>query len=361
MKKLMKYILRFINEDCINIYLKFTYRNKIKRFLKSSDNLDQSFKLEIKYYWEKYNIKINTDWHKWYSSRNGLVDVGYIPEDLFYTIIEPYYNNIELYKAYSDKAIHNVWFPNVKKPVTLAKNINGLFYDDNLNLISYNEVIKRCLERDKIIIKPTIESGGSRNICFLNNKEDYDMEKTVSDKVAEFKENYIIQEVIKQHKDLKNINPESVNTIRAMSILRNNEVAIISPRLRMGVNGSKVDNASVGGLSCGIKEDGKLCKYAYDSLGRAFNVHPQGFVFENKQVPSYQKVIDIMKSEHKKFGHFKLISWDFAIDSDGEPLLIEINLRFQGINGGQLCNGPLFGDLTDDILEEVFAKKDKIT
>ena len=52
-----------------------------------------------------------------------------------------------------------------------------------------------------------------------------------------------------------------------------------------------------------------------------------------------------------------MISWDFAVDINAEPILIEINLRFQGINGGQLCNGPLFGDLTDEILREVFTNK----
>ena len=46
-----------------------------------------------------------------------------------------------------------------------------------------------------------------------------------------------------------------------------------------------------------------------------------------------------------------------AIDENGDPLLIEANMRKGGISLHQFSNGPLFGDLTDRVLDEVFAKK----
>ena len=46
----------------------------------------------------------------------------------------------------------------------------------------------------------------------------------------------------------------------------------------------------------------------------------------------------------------KLISWDFAIGVDGEPILIEANLSFGQIDFHQLCNGPIFKEMTDEIL-----------
>lgn len=42
--------------------------------------------------------------------------------------------------------------------------MSGVCYDDEFNLISEYEVIKRCMCKKKIVIKPTIESGGGRNV-----------------------------------------------------------------------------------------------------------------------------------------------------------------------------------------------------
>lgn len=68
-------------------------------------------------------------------------------------------------------------------------------------------------------------------------------------------------------------------------------------------------------------------------------------------------MLDIIKQYHIKLAHFKLIAWDFATDKDGNPVLIEYNLRFQVINFLEMNNGPLFGDLTDEVLKEVFGRK----
>lgn len=37
-----------------------------------------------------------------------------------------------------------------------------------------------------------------------------------------------------------------------------------------------------------------------------------------------------------------MVSWDIAIDKDGDPVLIEANMRKGGINFHQFNNGPMF-------------------
>ena len=51
----------------------------------------------------------------------------------------------------------------------------------------------------------------------------------------------------------------------------------------------------------------------------------------------------------------RLISWDLAIDENAQPLLIEGNLTFGELDFHQMCNGPIFGDLTEEVLKDVFA------
>ena len=81
--------------------------------------------------------------------------------------------------------------------------------------------------------------------------------------------------------------------------------------------------------------------------------------FTGYKINGYDKIIDIIKEQHKKFAHFKLISWDFAIDENKEPVFIEFNLKAGELDFHQFNNGPILGDLTDEVLEEIFIKNKK--
>lgn len=160
-----------------------------------------------------------------------------------------------------------------------------------------------------------------------------------------------------QHKTLSEIHPSSVNTLRVMSLLMNGKVNILSTVLRMGVNGNKVDNASAGGITCGVLENGQLKNVAYSADGVKYDKHPQGYVFSDCVIPNYEKVIQMVKTCHERMGHFRLVSWDIAIGKDAEPILIEANLRNGECDFHQYNNGPLFGELTEQVLNEVFGKR----
>ena len=174
---------------------------------------------------------------------------------------------------------------------------------------------------------------------------------------------YIVQAIVKQHPALENVHNGSLNTIRICTLLLEDGVHVLSSVLRMGVGKSKVDNATAGdnylydGMTCGINHDGTLKKYAHGYYtGNAFVEHPDGLVFEGYRVPSYEKAVTLVKGIHPIIGHFRLVSWDIAIDEYEQPLLIEANMRKGSINFHQFNNGPLFGDLTDRVLKEVFKK-----
>lgn len=169
---------------------------------------------------------------------------------------------------------------------------------------------------------------------------------------------YAVQALIKQHADMKRVHESSINTIRICSILMRDGVHILSSCLRMGTGGARVDNVTAGGISAGIRSDGSLDKYAYAYYsGQRFEKHPQGLVFDGFVVPSYDKAVELVKKAHPVIAHFRLVSWDIAIDENGEAVLIEANMRNGGINLHQFSNGPLFGDLTEQVLREVLTEK----
>lgn len=122
----------------------------------------------------------------------------------------------------------------------------------------------------------------------------------------------------------------------------------------MGVNKSKVDNASSGGIVCGVDKDGRLKDCAYNTKAMRFDKHPQGAVFQEHVIPNYDECLTLAKRLAPRFSYISCLqSWDIAIDLSGEPTLIEANLTFGQIDFQQMCNGPIFGERTEEILKYV--------
>lgn len=356
MKKIIKKLLNLLNDRSVMVFCRLHFRKQTREYCKKNriPEINTEYKCEIKKYWKRYEKNTSTVFHRWYSGANGIEDAAYIPEDFFYDKIERYFNDMSLEPAYSDKGLYARLFPNIKQPKTIIVNINGIFYDNNYNIITKEQAANDVAESNRYVIKPTRDSGGGKNVTFISNT------LNKPDKIFkifdDFGKDYIVQSPLQQHSKLAAIHENSINTIRVMSMLENDNVSIVSTVLRIGVGESCVDNECSGGINCGVDESGHLSKIAFDGSGKKFDRHPQGFVFETGYVPSYEKIKEIVYEEHKKLPYFGLISWDFTVDELGEPIMIEINLRWCGLNFHQLHHGPLFGDRTCEILNKVCCK-----
>lgn len=210
-----------------------------------------------------------------------------------------------------------------------------------------------------MILKPSSCYCGGKGIFFWNKEENDDQE--LKEILLKKQVDFVVQEVVRQHEELKRIHKESLNTIRLQTLLWKNEVHVLSSVLRMGSGNNRVDNVSSGGMACGILPDGRLKEVAFDGLFNRYDKHPQGGVFNQYTVPNFDKCIELVKYLSPRFQEYsKMIGWDIAIEETGEPVLIECNLNFQELEFHQLCNGPLFGSITDEVIMYVksnFRKK----
>jgi len=334
------------------------WHEKIAGLLTGREIMPDDYAKEIKAYYKQYGINASNKWHKRYLDILHMRDVRFIPEDLFYVDIEPGLNNLIYRDGIDDKNMYDLLFrdESVQLPETVVRNINGYWLDANYKSLEPFRAVELCLAEEKLIIKKAVNSGGGRNIRVLKGQEI--TADTIQATFSELGENLVIQKVLKQHKLLNEINPSSVNTIRIITIILHNEVLIVQAILRMGVGTSYVDNVSSGGMAVGITEKGTLKENAYDYQIKKQTKHlTTGFVFKNVAIPYYQEVETIAKAMHRRFAQFRLISWDFAIADTG-PVLIEFNLKYQGMDYFQIFNErPFFGDLTDEVLTELFGKK----
>lgn len=327
-------------------------RKKLKTLGSSARISTNDYKNIIIPYWGKYNYKPKKYWYDLFCYEQETVDPRYIPSDLYYGEILPYFCNMSFRRGFEDKNIHDILFPKLKRPRTIAKNQAGVYYNSEGEIITFEELIALCNQEKKFLIKPAIDSGGGRLISL------YDSETMAKDKmrsiIENFKSNFIIQEFIQQHPDLAVINESSINSVRIITFLFEGQSYVLSQVLRMGVSGGFTDNVSAGGIQCNIKDGGVLEDKAADLFRNWSNRHPNGVKFKDVVVPSFSKVRKICLEEQKRFAHFKMIGWDFAINVMGDPVFIEYNVC-PGHN--QMTCGPHFGDLTNKVLEEYFNKK----
>jgi len=344
------------------------YKNSIeKRISKTKEMRDlifsESDKKEAINYWKKnLSQRISTKWHKAYSLTNGISDPRYIPEYVFYNKIEQNLNRFDLAKAYEDKNNYDNLFKDYALPVTVIRNINGNFYDNHYRLVSFEQanliVIENIKKSKKLICKPSIESGGGKNIEVIKISEE-NANADIEAFFNKYQKDFIIQEYIEQHSLMSEMHKESLNTIRIITLRFNDEIHFLSGIVRTGNNGSIVDNATVGGLTCGFDEYGNLNTFAteHDKFSK-HEVHPSSkFAFEGNTIPAMFKIKEFINNLHNKLLYFDIVSWDIAIDKFEDPILIEINLKMQDINFHQRNNGPLFGELTDQVLKKVLDFK----
>lgn len=303
--------------------------------------------------------------YRWFSFFNLFNEQGrewtpfYMPSNLYYSIVDMYYTDYKACTTIEDKNFNSLFFYDIKQPKTIFRSIGGNFLGVNYESINIEDIKERLCPDRSYIVKPSIGSGGGRSIRVYKGGETIFFDDFIK-KIVSY-DNCIVQEFVCQHEQLASVYADSLNTVRIITFFHDGKAEALSAILRMGVGGGRIDNASAGGIFVGIDSKGNLKNVAYDDYGDIFKEHPTtGAHFEEHYIPGFNKLIQLAEKLHNRLVNFsKLISWDFAIDYNGEPILIEKNASHGGISFHQMCNGPLFGDMTKEVIREVFNKKNR--
>lgn len=325
-----------------------------KIFSKNIKQLTKEQEDEIYKYWSKYTDDFDIAYHRYYIDKTGIFDVRFIPDDLFAGYIDGYLNNRSIEPGIADKNYFDIYLRGFKMPKTYIRLINGIYEDNDYKIISKEEALNILCRQRKITVKPSMASYGGKNVSFFDNATKDEINEYLNNLPCQ---NLIFQETIKQSEKTAKLHPESLNTIRIMTLILDNDVKILPCSFRMGIGKSKVDNASNGGIYCKINDDGTLSNVAYNTLGEKFTSHPNGGEFAQIKFDFMDKVKKLVKEAAQRFPHFRLIGWDIAIDENDEPLIIEANLTMSSLDVIETVCGPVFGEYTEQVLHEVFCQK----
>ena len=162
------------------------------------------------------------------------------------------------------------------------------------------------------------------------------------------------EKVVQQNDFLAQFNPDSVNTIRIVTLNINRKCTVLSAFLRMGSRGSFVDNFSSGfGILVGINNEGYLNEFGVDkNLNKVFEA-PTGLQFKGICIPNYNLIKDQIEGFSKKIPFANLIGWDITLDKQSNPIVIEVNLDSAHLALHQIFNGPIFGDRQSEVMDYI--------
>ncbi len=363
MKKLLKNAEQKIKK-LYSAWYKTRFHFKEKNF-KGIKSLSEQQKRVIVEVWKPYHCHYKIEFLQYYCNFYGY-SAFYIPDDIWYNNILPHYNSRTLAQQIDDKCLYDIFLRNLPMPPSVLKIIDGRIYDSDYNIITMEKADSimndASVDLEDFIIKPSVATCGGKGI-----KRFSDLRlKSISDIKKEYP-NAIIQRIIKQSDCLRRLNASSLNTIRISSLILNDGTLVIPAAvMRMGANGSIVDNVSSGGIFVGVDiASGTLKGYGYSRMTgqyERFLAHPNSkVIFKNYKIQGFYKIIELIRNNARYLPKTRLLGWDFTLDSNNDPVMIEVNIEDHELEMMQLVNGPYFGndELTVRVLAEVFEGEKK--
>ena len=316
--------------------------------------LSKGQEADIKAYFKKhFGREVPTYWHQYLYSRNGVYSEKYIPASIYNSEIIYRLNKYMFRHAYVDKGFYDTLFPDINRPKTIVKNVNGYYYDDH-NVLTLEEAVEKCSNLNGAIIKPTLDGTWGQGVKLIKTENGMipSLNCSIQDLFKEYKRSFIIQERFEQHEGIAELNPTSLNTLRVMSYRRGNEIVILYAVIRIGRLNQVIDNETAGGIKADIDlQTGRIKGVAFGSPKEPLMPKTDvGTVLDGYQMPCFQKVLDLVKEMHLRLPYFNLIGWDMSVDKNGNPALIEWN---RAAELSQVAHGPAFGDYTEEILSVV--------
>lgn len=212
---------------------------------------------------------------------------------------------------------------------TFAKYVNRDWVD--ATTCTFEEFAAFLEKHEKFFVKPV---GGTGGVGARVIRRDSD----TPEKLFEIckTEELIVEELVKQHKDLAEFNASTLNTIRVNTLL----CADGTPRItltfaRFGRSGSDADNFHAGGVGGIVDIDtGVMITDAINQHQLTVTQHPDSHKqFIGFQYPHWEDIKAAVCDAARSMPWVRHIGWDVAVTEKGTVELIEGNCRpnFDGL------------------------------
>ncbi|WP_164508647.1 sugar-transfer associated ATP-grasp domain-containing protein [Halomonas aestuarii] len=173
-----------------------------------------------------------------------------------------------------------------------------------------------------LFVKPVMGTGG-RRCALIRSSDDPRVSSYLSSTGP-----YLLQRPLEQHEAMSALYPGAINTVRVVTVLQGRGDPIpYCAVLRIGCDGSMVDNWSSGGLVANLDvESGRVISPGFRK--KPFDLveyHPDtGQRIEGFEVPRLQQMLDFATRAHRLFPFAPSLGWDLACEASG-VVILEVN------------------------------------
>ena len=255
---------------------------------------------------------------------------GYMDYDLF-----------EMYNLTDEQ--RDTYITRGRNNALIAKYNNKDYFHIFENKDEFNEKFNKYLKRDWIKVKGTdkekviefmknhtifmakpIDGGCGKGIEKIETSKWNSLDE-LYDYLNNSESNFELEELIIQNKEVSNIYPGAINTVRVVTILKDNVPHVICAYFRIG-NGKFVDNFNSGGMVAPINvETGIVQDKAIDKNKVLYEVHPAtGTQIKGFKFPDWEKALEMCKEASKVVPQMAYVGWDVGFSENG-PVFVEAN------------------------------------
>ena len=250
--------------------------------------------------------------------------------------------------GYMDYNLFEMYNMNSKERKTIiTRGINNSFikkYNDQSQIykfedkVEFNKIFDKYLNREwlylseasledfkkyikgktEIIVKPIDSSCGTGIEIIDPRKKDA---KELYDTLIKNGQ-LLVEDVVKQNKEISDIYPHSVNTLRVVTINKK----VVAAYLRIGNKGNVVDNFNHGGMATKVNIENGLIEYpAIDKESKVYDVHPETKkAIVGVTVPMWDEVVKLCEEISHIIPEVGYVGWDICV-GDKKLYLIEGN------------------------------------
>ncbi len=179
------------------------------------------------------------------------------------------------------------------------------------------------LEKHTTFMLKPMDGCCGRGICRITQSDaaEVTLERLLRDHVG-----WLCEELIIQHPALAAVNPDAINTLRAVTLLKEGKPHLVCTYWRIGGAGESVDNFNHGGMVVPVDRfTGRVSLDAVDKAGHGYAKHPAtGTAIAGFAFPDWEKACAMVLACAAQLPQLGYIGWDVAFTPNG-PCLVEGN------------------------------------
>lgn len=266
------------------------------------------------YEWFQFYKKSSSERNKFITKRRYFKIIHKFDRKLFTYLIE----KKNMYEVYANKLKRDWMFVNEKT--------------------SDQSIIEFLKKHNKALIKPSSSEQG-QGVYILELKKYEEALDIIRNGITK---EWILEELLENCKEIKEINPTSLNTVRVNTLIdKNGNVNIMCAIMRVGAPDSVVDNWGAGGVAYFFDmETGVCCQKGFDKKNNLYVYHPGSNVqMVGFKLPRFEEMKKYVRGLALVEPKARYVGWDVAFTPDGFDL---VEMNFPGAHDMMQTSGVPF-------------------